>query len=363
VRELSGTRANVEWRILAMELLGEDYGAIQEIEDELRQEGPGVEIQRGDLRLRRDRNKRVTEAWVCWQGKPHLFFSKPNDRHYVLEHSRGRLRFGDGEQGKVPPAGAEIRIKEYRAGGGTAGNVKAGSISQLLAGIGGVEAVYNPEAAEGGADGETLPAVLKRGPQTLRHQGRALSPRDYETMAKEASASVAVARAIPTQDSGGRQRPGWVTVIIIPHSEEARPWPTFGLRDQVRRYIAARAPASVAAASQIYVTGPSYQEIDVTAVVVPIDPTEAGTIEQHARDALEHFFHPLCGGPERRGWAPGRDVFLSDVASVLERADGVDYVEELSLLLNGALQRECARVPGDRIAVAGQISIRMLVGE
>jgi uncharacterized phage protein gp47/JayE len=363
VRELSGARANVEWRILAMELLGEDYSAIQEIEDELRQEGPNVEIHRGDLRLRRDRHKRVTEVWVRWQGQQHLFFSEPNDRHYVLQHSRGRLIFGDGEYGKVPPAGADIRAKEYRAGGGRAGNVKAESISQLLAGIGGVEAVFNPEPAEGGADAETLAAVIKRGPETLRHRGRALSPRDYETMAKEASAAVAVARAIPNWDDGGRQRPGWVTVIIIPHSGEARPWPTFGLRDQVRRYIAERAPASVAAANQIHVTGPSYQEIDLTAVVVPIDPTETGTIEQRVREALETFFHPLHGGPERRGWAPGRDVFLSDVASVLERVDGVDYVKELSLLLDGALQRERVRVPGDRIAVVGQISIRMLAGE
>ena len=363
VRELWGPRANVEWRILAMEILGEDYRIIQELEDELRQEDTDNEIQSGDLRLRRDRHKRVTEVWVQWHGQRHLYTSGSGDRHYVLAHSRGRLRFGDGEHGRVPPAGGEIRAREYRAGGGRAGNVKAEAISQLLAGIGGIEAVSNPQPATGGADAETLPAVLKRGPETLRHRERALSPHDYETMAREASAAVAVARAIPTRDDGGRQRPGWVTVIIIPHSEEDRPRPTFGLRDQVRRYIAARAPASVAAANQIHVTGPSYQEIDVEAVVVPLDPTQAGIIEQRVRGTLENFLHPLRGGPEGCGWTPGRDVFLSDAASVLERVEGVDYVRELSLLLEGALQREYARVPGDRIAVAGQISIRMLSGE
>jgi uncharacterized phage protein gp47/JayE len=362
VRELAGPRADVEWRILAMEILGEDYGVLQELEDMLRQEGPQTECGKGDLRLRRDRNKRVTEVWVRWQGQKHLFFSGPNDRHYVLERSRGRLIFGDGEHGRVPPPGAAIMAKQYRTGGGLAGNVTAGSINQMLAGIGGVEAVFNPKAAEGGADAETLAALASRGPQSLRHRGRALAPGDYETMAKEASPAVAVARAMATRDNNGRPRPGWVTLVIIPQSEAPRPWPSFGLREQVRRYIAGRAPADVVAADHMYITGPMYQEIDVAVTVVPLDSAEAGTVEQRVRQALANFFHPLRGGPEGRGWTPGRHVFLSDVASVLERVAGVDYVKELSLLLNGVLQRERARVADGRIPVAGEIRIRILAG-
>jgi predicted phage baseplate assembly protein len=328
----------------------------------LRQEVPQTEFGKGDLRLRRDRNKRVTEVWVRWQGQKHFFFSGPNDRHYVLERSRGRLIFGDGEHGRVPPPGAAIMAKQYRTGGGLAGNVTAGSINQVLAGIGGVEAVFNPKAAEGGDDAETLAALASRGPQSLRHQGRALAPGDYETMAKEASPAVAVARAMATRDNNGRPRPGWVTLVIIPQSEAPRPWPSFGLREQVRRYIAGQAPADVVAADHMYITGPMYQEIDVAVTVVPLDSAEAGTVEQRVRQALANFFHPLRGGPEGRGWTPGRHVFLSDVASVLERVAGVDYVKELSLLLNGVLQRERARVADGRIPVAGEIHIRILAG-
>jgi hypothetical protein len=99
------------------------------------------------------------------------------------------------------------------------------------------------------------------------------------------------------------------------------------------------------------------------ATIAPIDPAEAGAVEQRAREALADFLHPLRGGPEGRGWALGRDVFISDVAAVMERIPGIDYVEELGLLLKGALQGERIRVAEDRIVVAGEIQLKLKAGE
>ena len=56
----------------------------------------------------------------------------------------------------------------------------------------------------------------------------------------------------------------------------------------------------------------------------------------------------------------GRDVFLSDVASVLERVEGVDFVKELTLLLDGNPQRERVAIPDDRIVVAGRLKLKLL---
>ncbi|MBI1742445.1 putative baseplate assembly protein [Candidatus Acetothermia bacterium] len=364
VRELIGPRANVEWRILAQEIFKTNpTSIIKELEEMLGREGDQIDIVKDDLRLRRDRNKRVTEAWVHWQGQPHLFFSTPDDRHYVVDRARGKLFFGDGTNGKVPPAGAAVSAKQYRAGGGLVGNVAAQTIKQLMGGVPGIQDVSNPEPAEGGADGETLEAFSLRGPQTIRHRGRAIAPSDYETLAHEASPAVAVARAIPTHNTSGRVIPGWVTLIIIPQSQELRPWPSFGLRQQVRQFIEEHAPADLAASSHIYVTGPDYFPIDVAATIAPIDPAEAGAVEKRARDALEEFLHPLRGGPDKRGWELGRDVFLSDVASVLERVEGVDYVEEVSLMLNGVPQGEQIAVADDRIVVAGEIRLKLKAAE
>lgn len=363
VREVTGVRANVEWRLIASEMFRGNAKVIGEMETMLGAEGVQTDIEKGDLRLKRDRNKRVTEVWIRWHEQRNLFFSGPNDRHYVVDRARGWLMFGDGTRGKVPPPAAAILARQYRTGGGGAGNIAARAISQVVGPIGGVEAVFNPLIGEGGADGETLENYAIRGPRTLRHRGRAVLPSDYETLAFEASPAVAVARAIPLRNPSGQAVPGWATLLIIPQSQEPRPWPSFGLREQVRKFIEVRAPADLAAARQIYVTGPDYLPIDVAATVAPVDPAEAGEVETRAREALGQFLHPLRGGPEGRGWELGRDVFLSDVAAVLERVPGVDYVEELALLLGGALQGERVPVAPDRTAVAGDIRLKLEAAE
>ena len=358
VRELSGARANVEWRTLAMEL-GNSAAEVQELEELLSRETPQNEITKGDLRLVRDRHKRVVQAWVRWKEET-LFFATANERSYAVERIRGRLRFGDGEHGKIPPEGAEILARRYQSGGGLRGNVASNTITQLLAPVAGIQSVFNPRAGEGGGDAETPEALLVRGPKTLRHRGRALLPEDYETLAREATTAVAFARAIPTLNPDGRRMPGWVTLLIIPQSDEPRPWPSFGLREKVRKFIEAHAPADLAAAQHIYVTGPQYIEIDIETTLAPRNSDQAGEVETAVREALGTFFHPLHGGPDGNGWALGRDVFLSDVAPVIERVAGVDYVKELSLLREGALQGERINVPEDRIVVAGVIKIKLI---
>jgi hypothetical protein len=85
-------------------------------------------------------------------------------------------------------------------------------------------------------------------------------------------------------------------------------------------------------------------------------------VEKDARAALNHFLHPLRGGPEERGWEPGRSVYLSDVASVLERVSGVDYVEELALLVAGGLQGERVRVPAGHVVAAGTFTLQLDTG-
>ena len=170
-------------------------------------------------------------------------------------------------------------------------------------------------------------------------------------------------RAIATRNATGQTIPGWVTLVIIPQSEEARPWPSFGLRQQVLAYIESRAPADIVAANQIYITGPDYVSIDVRATITPKLVSEAGVVEKRARQALEDFLHPLRGGPDRNGWAPGRDAYLSDVAAVLERVEGIDYVKDLALLVNGALQNEQVTIADDRVVVAGKIRLRVEAAE
>jgi predicted phage baseplate assembly protein len=359
VRELDGPRANVEWRILALELSGGNTAVLAEIEAQLAREGTQQDVAYGALRLRRNRQKHVIEAWVVWEARDQLFFSTPGDRHYALDRAIGRLRFGDGATGRVPPAGSAVLVREMTVGGGSKGNVPARAISQLLGVVPGIQAVFNPRAAEGGADGEPPGEVIERAPRTIRHRGRGIGGADYEALAVEASPAVRIVRAIPGRNPAGVIMPGWVTVLIVPYSKDPRPYPSFGLREHIRKYLELHAPADLAALHRIRVTGPVYLPVGVSVTVVPTDPSEAGAVEKSVRDRIERFLHPLFGGPSGTGWDLGRDVYASDVAAVLERTPGVDYIEELALTIDGTPGGESVAVADEEVVAAGPIVLRM----
>lgn len=338
VRELEGPRAAVELPLFREAILRDG-------------------LSERDLRLVTDpRSGETTEVWVRWRVRDNLFFSGPSDRDVVIERTRGRLLFGDNLHGRIVPAGADnIRAMQYRSGGGVAGNLPAGAISQLLSGVP-AQSVSNPRAAEGGADSETVESVLRRGPQAVRHRHQALSRADYEALAREASPAVAAARALPGRQPNGLPAPGWVTLIIVPESLDAEPQPSYELRRRVKEYLLARCPASLGG---LAIIGPTYLPVGVEAVIAPLSPSEAGLVGDRVRQTLAQFLHPLTGGPEGTGWPFGRGVYLSDVAAILETIEGVDYVETINLLLDGTPQGEVINVPDDRIVVAGAVQIKL----
>jgi hypothetical protein len=343
VRELEGARAEVDLALLLRELAA--HG-----------------IAEADLRTVADpRTGRLREVWVPWAERPDLAFSGAEDRHYVLERTRGRVVFGDGVRGRMPPAGADnVRARRYRSGGGTRGNVPAGAIASVLSGVL-AEAARNPRPAEGGAEGEEPAAVGQRGPLVLRHRRQALSAADYEALAREASPAVAVARALPATRADGRPAAGWVTVLIAPWSHDPEPRPSLELRRRVRRFLEARAPSGMA--GRISVGAARYLPVGVEVVLAPRDPAEAGPVLDAAVARLARFLHPLEGGPAGRGWPFGRDVFLSDVAALVEGTAGVDHAETLVLLSEGTPRGEVVEVPADRIVMAGRLRATLSGGE
>lgn len=359
VQELSGARANVEWRLIALDLSGGDNNFVRQLENLLGKEGKPGDITQGDLRLVRDNQKNVAEVWVRWYAQPNLFLSSSIDRVYAIDRARGLVFFGDGVNGRQLPQDAQVALKTFQSGGGTSGNVAANTITQLLGAVPGVQSVNNPRAAEGGSDGETLQSFQDRAPKSVRHRGRALTAGDYEAMAREASSAIAVVKALPNRNPVGRRLPGWLTLFIIPDSQAPRPYPSTGLREEVLAYIASRAAAGLASSGHINVTGPTYFPVDVYAVIQPVDETRAGPVETAATQAVTNFLHPLYGGPSGEGWDFGRAVYLSDVAAVLESVEGMDHAESIQLLVNNQVQGESAAVPPDQIVVAGLVRLKV----
>lgn len=270
---------------------------------------------------------RSREVWVRWSEVRDFYGSGPRDRHYVLDRLTGELRFGDGQQGLVPPRGRNnIRASSYRTGGGTRGNRPRGNIAQIKSAVPYVAAVTNNEPASGGADREAIADVEERAPRFLRHRDRAITPQDFEDLARESSPEVALARTIPANPDGSDA--GRVGLILVPRTDVAQPIPSLELIHRVAAYIQERCDPSV----ELWIAGPDWARISVVAEIAPQPPLEsAADVPAAVNAALQAFLHPLTGGPDRRGWPFGRKPQLSDLYAQIAAVPGVDHVHSLSM--------------------------------
>lgn len=339
VRELSGARAHVEAPMLV---------------DELARRGIGLD----SVRMVTDpRSGRTTDVWVRWRSVSNLLFAAAGDRVYMLERSRGRIVFGGDGHGMAPPPGSDVvRMRRYLTGGGVAGNVASGAVNQILAGVL-AERVNSVRAAEGGAAGESLARFRIRAPALVRHRRQAISARDYEDLALEASPAVAVVRALPATHPGGRAAPGWVTLRIVPWGDEPRPVASYELRRTVESFLDLRVPAQVR--GRVNALAAEYFPVDVRVSLATMSGALPGQVVASAEAALVQFLHPLTGGPEGTGWRFGRDLYLSDVAALLESLGGVDYVDALAIGAFGTTAGNRLAVPLDRIIVVGTLLVTL----
>lgn len=276
------------------------------------------------------------EAWVRWRRVPNFLGSGPRDRHYTLNPLDGEIRLGDGVQGLLAPVARDnLGFRDLQTGGGELANRVATplAVKELKSSLPYVDKVFNVEPAVGGSNPWDLAEIFEFGPQSLKNKGRAVSAEDYEWMVVQRFSEVARARCLSTAapgPSGLIFKPGAVTVIVVPKSNERVPRPSTALLEAIREYLAANILGAIVA--EAHVLGPSFTEVAVKASLRALDPRERSEVKRRATQALEAFFHPLSGGEDGRGWAFGRDVQISEIHAVLQRVTGVDYVDSVDLI-------------------------------
>jgi hypothetical protein len=286
------------------------------------------------------------DGFQAWTEVEDFTLSGPDDQHYLLNRGVGEILFGDGRHGKVPAAGANnVKAGPYRFGGGTRGNVGAGTITQLRSSHVYIDKVTNPEAAVGGGGEETVEDAIARGPtEQLKTRNRAVTAEDFETLTLESSTGLARARTLPLYDPADPliETPGVVSVITMPRGGGTL---SQALRDAIRGYLDERRLVT----TRIYVIDPDYVTVEVEATVAKTPEADADELADKVEATFLEFLHPEYGGDSGRaaayveavisgtptgergpGWPFGRSVYLSELFEVIERVRGVDHVESIA---------------------------------
>jgi len=289
------------------------------------------------------------DGFQDWTPVTDFFGAAPDARVYVLDRATGEIRFGDGQNGRIPVAnvdnpGANVVARTYRYGGGKQGNVAAGKLATLLTSISGIDEskVGNLFAAYGGRDEESLREAKLRAPRALKSKCRAVTSEDFQALAMEAG-DVARAFAIPLFHPGfpGMKVPGVVTVIVVPDADVPNPMPSDGTIRTVCAYLNQRRLLT----TELFVIPPTYQRVEIQAQVIAQNSADLAEVQQAVEQALLRYFHPLRGGDDGAGWPFGGTIYFSRVYQQVLSVPGVQRIEQLVIVLDGQAYPVCQDVP------------------
>ena len=156
------------------------------------------------------------------------------ERRYVLDRIKGTVSFPDGRNGLIPPDGTEATIQiQYSITEAEKGNLSEGKITMLESDIGFISEVSNYEATTGGLKQETIDEAIKRRAASLRHRDRAVTAKDYEDLAKEATRNIIRAKCFSNYNAEGKKQYGAVTLVLLQRDFEKGRKYFDGIREQV----------------------------------------------------------------------------------------------------------------------------------
>jgi hypothetical protein len=204
---------------------------------------------------------------------------------------------------------------------------------------------------------KNLDADIRDTIQALRRPDRAVTPADFEFLAKAASTDVARAACVPRRNldrsdphnrNPDADAPGHVSVVVLPVAGASG-----DPRGDVARYLETRRLLT----TRLHVVAPREVAIGVRLTLWLESDALASDVVPRAKAALKTFLHPLTGGVNGQGWPFGRPVFVSEIYRLLDTLPGVDYVEP-----SAGKEELIVSDPQRRITAASTTNPEQLVG-
>ncbi len=290
--------------------------------------------------------------WVLWRQVDSLQNQSADARVYLLNPD-GRLRFGNGRNGRIAPAGRDnIRAFVYQSGGQRV-ETQAFADTRLTGSVEGLEETLTPSPIAGGTHTPTEPELVARMPEALRHAGSALSLADLEAQARDADSEIVQVRAFAPDTDGGSVR-----LAVLARSESRMPVYSLAQRENLKRVLAAKMSDAWGAVC-LDVQSAVFVPVKVT-VRLHARPGGLAALETVASAQLRTFLHAVWGGPGLSGWPPGRALWPTDIRRALSAIGSLDRIESVEIEMPG--DRALGEIAANEvITTASSADIRVLV--
>jgi len=311
---------------------------------------------------------------------------------FVANLESGDIRFGDGLRGARPPLGAAMRA-DYDFGVGRAGNVGPHAINTGPALPAGMK-VDNWDRTWGGADAETAADGEKQIARYLQHRDRLVTASDFEAITLR-TPGVEIGRVdvvpaynaeVPQHEPG--DAPGAVTLMVLPRTDPLQPdapRPDRFFLNTICDYLDPRRLVT----TEVILRGPIYKPIWISVGIAVVAGMAVAEVREAVVAALRAFLSPLPAdgvqtledlttvlrapqlAERRKGWPLRKRVVAAELEAVVNRVEGVLFVNSLLLALGtGGSQAsipmtglELPRVAGISVTVGDPLDLDRLRGQ
>ena len=293
-------------------------------------------------------------VFVPWSRVEDFAASTRYDRHFTLDEASGEVSFGpsvrqaDGtvrQYGRVPEAGRSIHFTFYRYGGGARGNVPAGNLQILRTSPAYIDHVTNLRRADGGRNQENIEEAKLRARRELRAQQRAVTAEDFENLALRATRAVARVKCMAPKVVGGTLPAGMIELLIVPavfEAVRAGDLARLAVASTLRETLIAYLDRYRLLTTTLRVRAPHYLGVAVSAKLVPGEYSHPQTVQERVIERLRQYITPLALGNEEtfselvgqtwQGWPFGRDLYLSELFSLIQQVPGVQHVLDIQIV-------------------------------
>jgi baseplate J-like protein len=304
----------------------------------------GVEALESEATDRSNARRFGDKSFLTWEEEESFSLADPAERAFVVDRVSGRILFAPVAQGlgAIPARDREIRVW-YRRGGGSEGNVGAGTLTVMKTPIAGLT-VSNPAMATGGRDVESQEAALLRGPEEFRTLQRAVTADDYRILALRTSGGVARASAFTAQSLWMHATPGAVDVVIVPDVAASRiakgALPLALLDEFCSKEVLAKVQSELdlrkTLGTACRVRWCRFKPVTVHARVVVHPEEEPEAVRARVLERLNRTLSPLASEGGHEGWRFGQELRVSTVYDATLAEPGVRYVSDVRLEVEDA---------------------------
>lgn len=292
----------------------------------------------------------IQDFYVRWEEVEDFENSGPKDGHYILDRARGEVRFGDGVHVKIPKVTGNVAFTAaVRVSDGNLGNVPAGMITDSVSGIHFYGEFFNPLAAFGGSDQESVGAALLRGASLTSSRRRLLTKTDYVRELKACSENIDKVSCIVGETPKGTMTPEHICLVVLMKDFTKGSRSFAREAESIRACLYSRCEMTIAE-DKLTIVQPTPVEIVVELWVRSKKPEESFEIQGKVTEVLEDFLNPVTD-ESHAGWEIGELPKPSQILMKLHAAES-DMIILNSMITGryrdsqGIWEKEIDKIPG-----------------